>query len=155
MSAPGRYCGKYKCPILTTSKWSLVRESPFASSKRKPAEYGAIPDATQLQSRLAYGLRFTASLSALVLYGGLLPNQAGATGLELPGMLPFAMQRPAPNGGSMLVLEEIKVMARIEEAVTLAKAPWMLGDRFVNKEVIEKKEQPALIYADRPEDLPA
>jgi len=31
----------------------------------------------------------------------------------------------------------------------------MLGDRFVNKEVIEKKEQPALIYADRPEDLPA
>ncbi len=58
-------------------------------------------------------------------------------------------------GGSMLVLEEIKVMAHIEEAVTLAKAPWMLGDRFVNKEVIEKKEQPALIYADRPEDLPA
>jgi len=60
------------------------------------------PTPPSASRRLAYGLRFTASLSALVLYGGLLPNQAGATGLELPCMLPFAMQRPAPNAGRPL-----------------------------------------------------
>lgn len=59
------YYGKYMCPILTTSKWSLVRDMPFESSKRNPAEYGAIPEATQRQSSspvMPYGVPLSATI---------------------------------------------------------------------------------------------
>jgi len=71
----------------------------------------------RVQSRLAYGLRFTAALSALIVCGGLSPSRADdpgdfqgaygarpsfgsiATGLELAALLPPGMQKPVHIAG--------------------------------------------------------
>ena len=71
----------------------------------------------RVQSRLAYGLRFTAALSALIVCGGLSPSRADdpgdfqgaygarpsfgsiATGFELAALLPPGMQKPVHIAG--------------------------------------------------------